>query len=127
MSKYKYVTEKEFEQVKLLQQAGLTQTQIGKVTGRHPASVKKMFTVQTFEEYQALNRAILARYRPAQQAKSEAPSLGSETEIRLANLSTEVHAIYTLVKDLKTMRQQLDFIAAHMPVEKRSKLSIFER
>lgn len=55
MPKYTFITQREYDNMKLLQNAGLTIAQAHKVTNRSPITVSKLFKSSSLEEYKQLS------------------------------------------------------------------------
>jgi hypothetical protein len=53
-TKYKFMHEKEFENIKLMQKAGLTPNQVKKISDRSTGTLSCIWRAETFEDYKKL-------------------------------------------------------------------------
>lgn len=80
MGKKKNLTNKEFEQIKLLLQAGLSKNKVATITGRSAATVANAKQFNTLKEMRAFQNESRRKYRPHKEVSVNGNSFTIEVE-----------------------------------------------
>ena len=105
MSKYTRLTEKEFKQIKLLQEAGINSNKAAEITGRSGGTVWTIYHYPTFQEYKEANR------KSNESAESNENTHGDDIVKILANMA----------EMLSEIGKKVSFIEGHTEVKTTNK------
>lgn len=112
-NKGKTVTDKEFKNVKLLQEADVRSSKVAELTGRSWATIDRIFKTEDFKGYQELVQSENKKWKAKRLAKVETAPVEREqseeekTAIQLLNnLTEEVSKLTAEVKTLSSLLEE---------------------
>lgn len=103
--KYKYLNEKEFNNIKLLQQAGLSMNKASQVTGRSPSTTSYIFQAESYEDYKKHQKIRLMAHPPTKakettEATEPAQIENKSVQYMLQNINDNLVELRNLYTDM---------------------------
>lgn len=124
MAHGKYVREKEYNNIKLMQRAQLSTKEVAKITDRSKPTVKRIFDSNTWEDYQNENKRLTALIESRKATKVE-PEAKPQVPVQATIYEDAfVQSLNSINEGLVGIRQALDsidtrltFLEEHVPVK----------
>lgn len=106
----KYIKEAEFKNIKLLQQAGLSQGITAKITGRSSSTASRVYAANTWEEYKSLIKEISKRDYKANKLEQTELKAEVKTDITQDIIEEILRTVARIEKTVQTTLAEIRLV-----------------